>query len=858
MYLESRSKKRGDEIMNKLFTKFSLLSIMLAGIIVTFGLSAPSAIAEEAEQATNLIIEEITVTARKREERALDAPVSVAALSGEEIDRYESRSLMSLTDRVPGLEVYHGAGGGAGGNMTIRGIGKPPGTSDYGIDAPVAIVMDGMPFSRNHMIFTGFFDSEAVEVLKGPQALFFGKNTPAGVIALRSISPEVGGEIEGFARASYEFVTEDPVIEAGISIPVGDHWAFRIAARGQDMSGGWLENVAEPLDASALYPGTNYQTRGASYDKYPATSQAVVRFTAVWEPTDNFDATYKVFRSYTKNNDSGTTSLWSCADGPGVHPTHLGIWADPTQYCPDNEVRLKRTGPLAPREIAAADPIVEEDGTFHHKLAQYVHTLQMNLDLGNFTLSSSTGIWDYRHREHTNYGYTSWGVVTSKQGESGKAFTQELRIASNFDGPINFMAGIFIEDAERRLMAPVQLVPSGFFGLFGLDVTPAPASAGPYAGSYINYHQVWDNDIESFSAFGSVDWQITDRLEITGGLRYTDEKREATGGNIYENSSFFGFGPQGYVYNPKDKSDNVSPEVTISYDLTDDVMTYAAYKTGFQSAGISNPGTVPNLSALSVEMQNDTLIFDETTIKGFEWGLKGTFFEGRMRADFAAFWYEAKDLQVGIFNSNTTTFTLQNAAVAHNWGFEGNAIFQATERLQLRFSGSFNHLEYDDWADAGCHPVDGAIAVKPTVGPGCHDFTDPDTGLTKTIQDLSGIRYGGPPLAINVGFTYDQPLPNGRSLELSWDTMYRNEGKRVLNQPNTETPSRTISNVAATIRSEDSDWEFSLICTNCFNEIYATSIGNRPLAKINAGVAGDMTAAVAPPRLVRLQATYQF
>ena len=88
--------------------------------------------------------------------------------------------------------------------------------------------------------------------------------------------------------------------------------------------------------------------------------------------------------------------------------------------------------------------------------------------------------------------------------------------------------------------------------------------------------------------------------------------------------------------------------------------------------------------------------------------------------------------------------------------------------------------------------------------------------------------------------------------------MYRNEGKRVLNQPNTETPSRTISNVAATIRSDDSDWEFSLICTNCFNEIYATSIGNRPLAKINAGGAGDMTASIAPPRLVRLQAPYQF
>ena len=810
------------------------------------------------EQAGDVTIEEVLVTARKREERAIDTPVAVSVMDGDDLDRYHTRDLTQLTERIPGLEIAHGGGGFAGGNMSIRGIGKPPGTVDYGLDAPVSLIVDGMPFSRNHMILTGFFDSEAVEVLKGPQALYFGKNSPAGVIAIRSKSPDVGAPMEGFVRGQYEFVTEDPVVEAGFSMPLGDQLAIRLAGRRQDMQGGWMENVAEPLDASGLYPGTNYSTRGASYDEYPGQKQSVVRFTAVWEPSERFDATLKMFRSYTKRNDASSTVLWSCADGPGVHPTHLGIWTDPTQICPDHSARLKITGPLPPAEIAEAAPRLTEDSRFHYKLDQYVHTLQMNLDLDNFTLTSVTGLWDYRHREFTNYGYTSWAVVVSKQGESGEAFTQELRLASSFDGPVNFTVGGFYEKTERDLQAPVQLVPSGFFPIvIGAAVTPWP-HPGPYEGTYINYHQIWDNDIETISVFGSVDWQVTENLELSGGLRYTEEDREAIGGNVFENSSFFGFGPAGYVYNPKDKSDNISPELTASYHLSDDVMAYVAYKTGFQSAGISNPGTVPNLSALPVDVQNDTLIFDETTIKGFEGGLKGTFMDGRMRTDLAAFWYELKDLQVGIFNSNTTTFTLQNAAVAHNWGFEASSILQASERLQLRFAGQYNHLKYDKFPDAGCHAVDDALfsngLLTATEGPGCHLNASRDGA----IQDLSGVRYGNAPLQVNVGFTYDYPLMDGWGLAFSWDTIHHSKGERVLNQPFTKVPSRTVTHVALNLSQQDGPWNLGVICSNCFNEVYAVQIGNRPLAKINPGVAGDMTAQLGVPRLVMVQATYSF
>ena len=818
-----------------------------AAALASFAAAAPAIAQDSMAQADDITIEEVIVTARKREERAIDTPVAVAVMTEEDLDRYYTRNLTELSQRVPGLEVIHGAGGGAGGNITIRGIGKPPGTSDYGLDAPVSVVIDGMPFSRNHMIMTGFFDSEALEVLKGPQALYFGKNSPAGVIAIRSKSPDVGGEMEGFVRASYEFVTEDPAIEAGLSLPVGDTLAFRLAARGQDMKGGWLENVAVPLDLSPLYPGTDFATRGASYDEYPAQKQAVVRFTTVFEPNERFDATLKIFRSYTKRNDAGQTVLYACADGPGVNPTFFGIWPDPTQTCPDNRGRLERTGPLLDARIAETLPYVTEDSRFHYKLAQYVHTLQMNFEMDNFTLSSATGYWDYRHREYTNYGYTSWGIVASKQGESGEAFTTEVRLSSNFDGPLNFTVGAFYEDAERTLNAGTQLFPSALTG-------GTWAGPGWYNGTHINYHQIWDNDVQSFSLFGSVDWQVSDRIDVSGGLRYTEEDREAIGGNVFEN--FFGvFSPAGYVYNPSDKSDNLSPEVTVSYHLKDDVMAYLAFKTGFQSAGISNPGTVSNLTSLPVEVQNDTLIFDETTIEGFEAGLKGTFLEGRLRADLAAFWYESKDLQVGIFNSNTTTFTLQNAAVAHNWGFEASGIYQATERLQLRFAGQYNHLEYDEWEDAGCHAVDDDIPATdlPRTGPGCHV----GAGGEK-IQDLSGIRYGNAPFQANVGFTYDWPLTGGWYLGIDWDTIHHSKGKRTLNQPYTEVPSRTVTHIGANLRSDSAPWQLSLICSNCFNEVYVTAIGNRPLAKINAGVRGDMTAQVAPPRLVTLQATYSF
>ena len=801
-----------------------------------------------AQSGASLVIDEIVVSARKREERLVDTPVAASVLGSEGLDRYNTRNLTQLTERIPGLNLVEGSGGGAGGNITIRGIGKPPGTADYGIDQPVSLVMDGMSFTRGHMLKTGFFDVEAVEVLKGPQALYFGKNSPAGVIAIRSISPEIGDPMSGFVRAQYEFETEDPVIEAGLSFPVGETVAMRVALRGQDMRGGWMKNNAQPLDVSALY-GEPYSTRGASHSVFPKQEQFVGRLTTVWGPTENFTATLKNFTSFTKRNNGGTTVLFACADGPGANPFYVAF-PDPTQVCPDNKPLTRSNAALPPAEVANANPGIDEGDRFFDKLKQDIHTLELEWDLGDYIVTSASGFWDYKHREYTNYDYTSYAVVVSEQGESGKSYTTELRLQSDFDGPVNFMLGAFYEKSERELEAPVQILPPAFLG----GASPYQAGQFPgdefYDGTFINYHQLWNNDIEGYSVFASVDWHISDRWRASGGMRYTDEKRDSVGGNLFENG--LAFSPSQVFYQPSISSDNLSPEFTLSYHFSDDVMGYGSYKHGFQSGGISNPGTVPDLRALNPQERNDALTFDETTIEGFEVGLKGYFLDNRLRADFAGFWYESKDLQVGIFNSNTTTFTIQNAAVAHNWGMELETEYRVSDALTLRFAGQYNHLKFDKWEDAGCHSVDGALgAALPNQGPGCHIGPN---GVP--IQDLSGKRYGGPPIQANVGLTYFAPVFNGWEFIGNLDTIYHSEGKRILNQPFTEVPSRTVVNLAATLAQQSGPWEVSLMCSNCLDKRYVTGIGNKPLAKIIPGVRGDMTGQLQPPRLLTLSLTY--
>jgi len=805
-------------------------------------------------------LEDIIVTGRKREERLLDAPIAATALNKQSLKNYHTSSLGELTTRIPGVDITaNGAGGAAGGNIVLRGMGQL--TVDYGGDQPVSIVIDGMSFSRGHVLNVGFFDMESVEILKGPQALFFGKNSSAGVISIRSVTPEVGAAMEGFLRASYEFIAEDPVIEGAISFPLGDKVAMRLSARGQFMQDGWLKNTAQVLPADMFGESgavAGGPTRGASFDKWPQQRQEVFRLTTVIEPNDKFDATLKLFYSNDEQNDAGNTILVGCADGVGSHPylntVFFGLFQDTTQTCSE-DIELRRNSALPPAEIANNMPFLDDSKSFFNRHKNFIGTLEMNYQATDWLkITSVTGFWDYKHREYTNYDYTSYAVVVSLQGESGKSFTQELRAETSFDGPVNFMIGGFYEKSDRDLDAPVRIFPlpacpSGFFG----NCTAEPG--GLYDGTYAMYHQHWDNDIESWSLFAQATIDITDNVELSGGLRYTKEDRYSIGGNIFESTGGIVFSQGttqgGVLYEPSRSDDNISPEVTISWKPTEDTMIFASYKTGFHSFGISNPGTVTNFDAIGAD-PNDVLIFDSSTTEGFEVGVKGLFFDGRFSTSLVGFRYIFKDLQVASYDPITVSFVTQNAAKARNVGIEWEGNFAATDELTLRFNLSYVNMKYLNWPQASCYTgqqVVGSATYVPELGALC--LQDPEEGFF--FQDLSGVRFGGPPFQFNIGFTYDTDITNDWGLTATGDMIFHNRGQRVLRQPNTRIKSREVLNLSLTAYQTDGPFEVSLICSNCLNEKYVTSIGNKSLAQI-----GDLTGQVARPRLITLQLTYNF
>src|SRR5262245_11884302 len=290
--------------------------LLAATVALILGSAASSVHAQTSpEGASSGGIEEVIVTARKRAESSQDVPVNVTAVTAEKIREGDLTSLEKLAAASPDFQVGR-ASNGSGAQLTLRGIGSS--STSIGIEQSVAVVVDGVYYGQGRIIQEGFFDLDRLEVLKGPQALFFGKNATAGVISITTADP--GDEREFRFGASYEFDASETLEgEAIASLPLTDTLGLRVSLRGTDMSDGYYENVADPVayNTTDIVTGvtTPHTADPASADA-PGQEEVLGRATLKWTPNDVTTATLKVAGDYNYfNNSSWNYVVFKCDGG---------------------------------------------------------------------------------------------------------------------------------------------------------------------------------------------------------------------------------------------------------------------------------------------------------------------------------------------------------------------------------------------------------------------------------------------------------------------------------------------------------------------------------------------------------------
>ena len=775
-------------------------------------------------------IQTIVVTARKREESVQDVPVAVTAYSEELIQNRDITSVEKIAAIAPNFNVGR-ASNGSGAQLTLRGIGSS--STSIGIEQSVAVVVDGAYYGQGRVINEGFFDLARVEVLKGPQALFFGKNATAGVISLTTAGP--GDEPEFIVRAGYEFNAQQYKLEGIASTPISDTVGIRLAARGSLMDEGYYENINTPItympvDANGVGPQRTLTAQPAQRDQ-PQEKEFLARGTIEWEAAPNFTATLKANYGYNKvKNNSWNYVAYRC-----------GLPSGNSQLTPyDCEEDFVTHQNKFPTEIADDAPYAGDDGDLYNRYKSAGATLNLVYSADQFEITSVTN-YQWNNNQWAcacDFQSASGGPTWASENTSYDAWSQEMRFLSQLDGPLNFMVGGLYQKTKRDFEQ---------YGFYGGAYNDAAPEGLVYAAS----SKISDTDGETFAVFGQLTLNVTDTLELAGGARYTDEVKESSFSQPYVNPALTAIfrpasAPLGVV-TAKQHFKNVSPEATITWKPQQDLLVYGAFKTAYKSGGFSNGGIN---SGLSTDPFGD-LTFDEETAEGFEAGIKSTILDNQLRLNLTAFTYDYNDLQVDFFNSPIFAFQTLTAD-ARTRGIEFEFEYAPYSIPGLNFSGSVNYTdaEYTDFPAGPCYAGQTPAQGCNLAGNTRQDLTGETLSVAPDWTGTLGVGYetdigSDYQLGLNVDGRYsDSYLPSGFGNELSRQDSY------------------ITLDAGVRFGAADRNWQVAVIGKNLTNEFFVTGVVDGPSTGSGtgtpAGVPADQLGFGNLPRTVQVELTKRF
>lgn len=718
--------------------------------------------------------DDIIVMARKRSESILTVPVIATAITQEQLNDYAISGIDAIASRVTGLQIGNGVSQN-GIQISLRGVGA--GVFNPAIDQPVSLNIDGVQMTSGNAFKLGMFDLAQVEVLKGPQSLFFGKNSPGGVVSLRTADPT--SELELIGRVSYEFEAREKRVEAIASGPLSDSLGLRVAGYYSDSDGFFYNRAVGILVLGSVTP---------RHKRFGGTEEYMLRGTALFQPTDRFTARLKVNYAHSMN-EGVSQQLVSCPDGTA---SLSGI-----PFLGGEDCKADRVVRSVDLSLPAYPIVTQNGGTPFIAFDQGFGSLEMNYDVADdLTLTSLTGYAHIKQDSLYNANFSTAAGPTLVVIDTFKRrdVTQELRLTSDFpDRPLNFMVGGFFQDGLVDYRYDLA-------GNTALQLPPLLSAA---------IHKV---DIRSISAFAQLLWRVVPELELAVGARWTNEKRRHRAAD-----NITGTSAPVALAKPRISSSNISPELTVTYTPTEDLTIFAAYKHGFKSGSFDTTG-VPLAGA-------DTSFKDEK-VKGGEVGIKARLADRSLNVNLAGYYYRYSDLQVGAFVTDIASgsFGIKtiNAASAKVYGIDFDLRYTppSIDDLVVTAAVNWNKARYIEFANAQCWGGQ-------RLSDGCNQFPDPVTGFGNA-QDLSGRELlRAPEWSATAAVDYSLPLTSDLRLQLGSSVLYSSSyATNFLLRPDMVQDSFFKVNARVALGPENEAWEVALIGNNLGNELVCGGAAN--------------------------------
>jgi outer membrane receptor protein involved in Fe transport len=789
---------------NRAWLRARLLPLAIA-------IATPVAVAEESDE---VVLEEIVVTAQKREESLQDVPISVNAVSGEKLAAAGIARLDDLKAYVPNLQVTET---GIANNFYIRGIGSG---LNQGFEQSVSTYADGVFRGRGPQSRMPFLDLERVEVLRGPQPILFGKNAIAGAVNLISAKPT--DEFSGSVRASYEVETNEQAIEAVVSGPLTETFGARLAVRYRE-NDGYVRNLTLNPDE-------------------PSREDTFGRLTFAFTPNDRFDATLKVetgrfdvvgrqveifgeLPAAPVRRPNGTTLTPPI---PGLTYSQIlrNVFAQNAGVL-DNTINFNRSSNgdysiLEPTEAA----------------------LTINWRFANgITLTSVTGYSEYTLDEGCDCDFTGGNVITAGIAEDYDQFSQELRLTSDKDQKVSWIAGAFVQNYSLD-ESDFIFVPGNSIVVPLLNGNPALPMGSGTAFANTRNPRVFKQDSEMFAVFGQATWNVTDAFRVTAGGRWSSENKTGSRRNELTNAAGVPL-PVGLIdvlYNAvfriqrhsvrgERTEDNFSPLVNLQYDFGNDSMAYLSWAKGFKSGGFdARSNQAPPVGTFEYEPEK---------AKSYELGVK-TRLGSAAELNAAVFFTDYEDLQTSAFDGSLG-FNVGNGT-AEVKGVELEARWQATQGLFL--AGSIAYLDFE-WTkyDGQCY-FNPPAALLSTRVPGNCNYDGLTNQLAPEITAVLSAEYTWPIGELELSAGVDAAYSADYLTSLTLD-------------PNSKQDAYTKVNARLALAGADKKWELALIARNITDEKVVSYSGEAPLSGSIFG-ARSYYGFVDPPRTVAIEGTFRF